>query len=325
VAFLFSPPADTETMAETEKTSPPLKRSQFVCPKCKGEDGQGALFFFALIENVRETDKGAFVADCPQCGAEGTELWYMANMRLAQGKQTGPTTEAGKNKVRMNGYTTGSKYLSGAIPKYIPPAKPGKFAECETCQDIADCKEEVAAAQGTSRYVACHRQGEIMAKYRNAHLSGDPESLRLMAADIQSKMHRVMMQCFKAIFDNDVFLTTVVLNNGQPVYIDVGGKRVPLIEKKINPAINESVKILEKMGFSLTDWTLTPKSKEAKAALEGYLAGKAAAEGKPIDEFMAEHNKAMKDFQSALTKGNTAAQQDETLRESEADERTGDA
>ena len=126
-----------------------------------------------------------------------------------------------------------------------------------------------------------------------------------------------MNQCFKAIFDEGVYIKSVVLSNGQPVYVEHDGKKVPLIEKKINPAINEAIKILEKMGFGLADWTLTPKSKEAKAALEGYLAGKAAAEGKPIEEFMAEHKKNMAEFQKALERGNVAAKEDPTLLEAE--------
>lgn len=304
-----------ETNSET-KSAIPLKRSQFVCPKCQGEDKQGAFFFFAPAEDIRTNESGDYVADCPQCGVECAELWYMRNVRLCAGKQTGPTSEAGKNKVRMNGYKTGSSYLSGAIPKVLPPAKPGKYAECESCNDREDCDQEVKDAAGTCRTVICHRQSEVFAKYRAAHLSGDPESLRMIAADTHARMHLVMNACFKAVFEEGIYIE-------QPIYEydPISKKRVIIgYEKRINPAINESIKILEKMGFSLSDWTLTPKSKEAKAALEGYLAGKAAAEGKPIDEFIAEHNQHMKDFQKAIAKGSAAAQQDETLMETQAEE-----
>jgi beta-lactam-binding protein with PASTA domain len=91
-------------------------------------------------------------------------------------------------------------------------------------------------------------------------------------------------------------------------------------EKKINPAINESVKILEKMGFSLTDWTLTPKSKEAKTVLEGYLAGQAVGKGQQMDEFVAEIKKNMDNFQAALERGNKQVETDATRLEAEAEE-----
>jgi hypothetical protein len=300
----------------------PLKRSQFSCPKCKGQEGSGAFFFFAPAEAIIQNEHGEYVAACPQCGEAGAELWYMRNVRLTIGKKTGPVTEAGKAKCAMNPYLTGSSYATGAIPRNVPPAKPGKYAECESCQDLADCKDEVERAKGTCRYVACHRISEVIAKYRNAHLTGDPESLRLQAADNQANMQRVMNQCFKAIFDNDVYIESVVVSNGQPVYVLDGEKAVPLTEKKINPAINESIKILEKMGFGLADWTLTPKSKEAKAAFEGYLAGRAAEKGVSADEFLEQHKKDMQAMHAALERGNAAMQNDETLQEAQAEEQS---
>jgi hypothetical protein len=334
-------------MAQTDN-APPLKRSQFICTACPGQENKGAFFFFADAENFREVwikqgethphpgplpegeGEKIIVATCPQCGnPDCREPWYMANVRKCQGKQTGPVTPAGKDKCRMNSYSTGSSYASGAIPKYLPPAKPEKYAECDECQDLDECKAAVAEAMGTTRYVACHRLSELIAKYRNAHLTGDPEALRFTAADVHAKMHRVMNQCFKAIFDNGVFIESLMVSDGKVVKMEngtnEGGEKlfVNILEKKINPAINEAIKILEKMGFSLADWTLTPKSKEAKAALEGYLAGRAAEKGVPMDEFVAKHNKDMKELQAALVRGNAAIEQDEALKESRAEEQEG--
>lgn len=303
----------------------PLKRSRFACPQCPGEGGPGALFlFYAPAEDILQNEKNEYTAECPQCGETCAELWYMGNVRKAQGKQTGPRTEAGKKKTRANGFRTGSSYLSGAIPKTLPPAKPGKYAECDACQDYDDCKDEVDRAGGTCRFVACHRRSEVLARYRAAHLSGDPESLRLMAADNQANMQLVANQCLKAIFDEGVMLESFVVSDGRVVQHTQDGKAVPLVEKKINPAINESVKILEKMGFGLNDWVLTPKSKEAKAALEGYLAGQVAAKGQAVDQFMAEYKQNMENFQAALERGNAGVENDETRREAIAEEQ-GDA
>jgi hypothetical protein len=296
----------------------PLKRSQFVCPKCKGEDRQGAFFFFAVAEDIRENERGEFVADCPQCKQEGQELWYCTNLREAMAKNNlnGPISEAGKNKVRMNGFKNGSRYLSGAIPKALPPAKPGEYAECDECQDLEECKQAVADAMGTSRFIACHRQSEVFAKYRNAHLTGDTDALKLTAADNQARMQLVLNALFKAISRHGVVVNSIVVNkDGVVMY---GG--APLTELKSNPATNDMIKLAEKMGFSLTDWTLTPKSKEAKAALDGYLAGMASAKGQTMQEFLEKHNKDMKDFQDAIVKGSAAAQQDETLKESQIEE-----
>jgi len=280
-----------------------------------------------MAEDRRTNDSGEFIATCPQCGNEDCrEPWYMANVRRCQGKQTGPVTQAGKDKCRMNGYSTGSSYVSGAIPKYLPPAKPEKYAECDECQDLDECKLAVEEAKGTSRYVACHRLSELTAKYRNAHLTGDPEALRFTAADVHAKMHRVMNQCFKAIFDTGIFIESLMVSDGKVVKMENGtneaGEKlfVNIMERKINPAINEAIKILEKMGFSLSDWTLTPKSKEAKMALDGYLAGQASAKGQTMEEFITQHNKDMKAFQEALVKGRETAQNDEALKESLAEE-----
>lgn len=306
-------------MAEKDNDAPYLKRSQFFCPQCKGEDEQGPFFFFAVAADIRENDKGEFVADCPQCGAECAEMWYCANLRKAKGLQTGPTSEAGKAKVRMNGFRTGSQYLNGRIPKSLPPAKPGDYAECDDCQDINECEQAVADAMGTCRFVACHRQSEVFAKYRNAHLTGDTGALKFTAAENQARMQLVLNALFKAIFKHGVVVDSIVVNkDGVVMYNDV-----PLTELKSNPATNDMVKLAEKMGFSLTDWTLTPKSKEAKAALEGYLAGQAAAKGQSMEEFLDKHQKDMKNFHDALVRGNEAAKKDPTLREAEQEDAGG--
>ena len=303
-------------MAEIEK-KPYLKRSQFACLKCKGEDEQGPFFFFAVAADIRQNDKQDFVSSCTQCGAECVELWYMTNVRKAQGKETGPKSEAGKNKVRMNGYTTGSRYLSGAIPKALPPAKPGEYAECDDCQDLDECKQAVADAMGTCQFIACHRQSEVFAKYRNAHLTGDPMALKFAAADNQARQQLVLNALFKAIFKHGVVIDSLIV--GKDGVVKLGGK--PVTELKSNPATNDMIKLAEKMGFSLTDWTLTPKSKEAKAALEGYLAGQAAAKGQAADEFLEIYRDDIKKFHAALERGNIAMQKDETLREAQAEER----
>lgn len=311
------------------KDVPPLKRSQFFCPACPEQESKGAFFFFVEAP-FRENAEGDLVATCPQCGNEDCrEPWYMANVRRCQGRQTGPVTSQGKDKCRMNGFSTGSSYASGAIPKVLPPAKPGKYPHCDGCHDMDECTSAVKDAEGTCRPVICHRQSEIFAKYRAAHLSGDPESLRLTAADVHARMHMVLDHCFKAVFDNGVFIESLLVSDGKVVKMEDGKnedgstKYANLLEKKINPAINEAIKILEKMGFSLADWTLTPKSKEAKAQLDGYLAGKAAASGMTMDDFISQHNKDMKDFHAALAKGNAAIQQDETLKEALAEEQEG--
>lgn len=302
-------------MAEKQKqgTEYPLKRAQFSCPSCPGEEDKGAFFFFTPAEEIRQDDHGEYVADCPQCGEVCAELWYMRNVRRTIGRKTGVKTPEGKLKSSMNGFKTGSSYASGAVPRYIPPCKPDKYAECETCQDIDEMKAEVEGAMETCRYVACHQIGKVIAKYRNAHMTGDPESLRWQAAENQAKMQRVANQCFKAIFDNGVMLDADIVQGG----------KVITTEKRINPAISLAMMFLEKMGFTLNDWTLTPKSKEAKAALDGYLAGQAAAKGQSMDEFLSEHKKHMSDFHKALERGNDAAKNDPTLAEAEREDAEG--
>ncbi len=317
-------------MAEEIKPVIPLKRSQFVCQHCKGQDGQGPLFFFALAGDIQENEKGEFVSSCPQCGEECDELWYCTNLRQAEGKRTGPTSEAGKNKVRMNAFRNGSRYANGRIPKELPPAKPGEYAECDRCQDLDECKLSVTEKMGTCRITICHRQSEISAIFREAHRNGDPVDLQFIAAENQARMQMVLNALFKAIFKRGVLVDSIVVNKDGVVYIDKedgdGNKTsVPLTEIKSNPATNDMIKLAEKMGFSLTDWTLTPKSKEAKAALEGYLAGRAAEKGQPAEEFLDQYRKDMKAFEDAVAKGNAAALHDETLKESASEEKVGDA
>jgi hypothetical protein len=222
----------------------------------------------------------------------------------------------------MNGFTTGSRYLNGQIPKSLPPAKPGMFSECDDCQDLDECKLAVADAMGTCRFVACHRQSEVFAKYRNAHLTGDPVAIKMVAADNQARMQLVLNALFKSIHNYGVVIERPMMN-GFGVAIKVDGKVITTLQS--NPATNDMIKLAEKMGFSLTDWTLTPKSREAKAAFEGYLAGQAAERGVSMDEFIDKHNRDMTSFHDAIAKGGQLAAQDETLREAETEEKASEA
>ena len=92
--------------------------------------------------------------------------------------------------------------MNCAIP--MAPAKPGKYPECDDCQDFDECEANVEEKHGTCIPVYCHRKAEVTWKYAAAYLAGDPEMLKLVAADNAAKIQMVLNASFKKILERRV-------------------------------------------------------------------------------------------------------------------------
>jgi len=279
------------------------KRSQFSCPTCPGQENSGALFFYSHDYKV---DDGNYAsASCPSCGNKCDELWYARTFRI---KFRGPQTVAGKRKSSMNSVTTGETFKRGSVPKYYPPAKPGKFSQCETCQDIENCTAMVESAKGTSRYVSCHRRSEIENLYLNALSAGDPELLKHEAAKKQAQAHVLLDECHYQVREKGVLLNHPVM---------VGDK--VFMEQRLNPAVTEAIKMTEKLGYTLPDWTMTRKSKEQKEAFQGNLVVNVGTMN--LEDFKTEQMHSMKKFERSLIDANKLIEADPVLKESQEEDK----
>ncbi len=304
----------------SETLSYPFERGQFVCPSC------GALFF-AYKPDIDYTDEVA-TARCPNCPEEtepAYETVHMQNLHKTIGSAKGANvSKAGRDKNRLNGYKNGSAHLRPGAASQIPmaPAKPGTYPECDDCQDLQDCEEQVEAAHGTCRPVYCHRRSEVSLKYASAFMAGDPELLRLVAAGNAAQLQQVLNSSFRDIFKRGTeVVETIILSRDKDGDITSTTQKI-----YAHPLIKRCIEIMQVMGFTLGDWTLTPKSKEAKEQATGYLAGLAAGTGMSVEQVTKKIEGDVSDFKAALEGAIAMRSGDETLKvfEEEAGKREGD-
>lgn len=307
-------------------TTYPFYRGQFAC---KGETCQR--MFFAQRDGIDYQD-GVALAKCPECGDDALETVWMKNLHRTIGTAKGANmSDAGRAKSRLNGFTTGS---SSALPWYkgqIPmaPAKPGKYAECGDCQDLDDCQDQVEYSRGTKKPVYCHRKMEVTLKYTAAFLSGDPERLKLIAANNAAQMQMVFDASLKKIFVRgvEVIEKTHHWDKDGVRCLDENGKVYTVEKIYAHPLIKRCIEIAQVMGFTLGDWTMTPKSKEAKEQVAGFLAGVATGAGTTVEALKEKFAGDVEKFKGALESAHALRQKDRALSafEEEQGKREGDA
>lgn len=302
-------------MNETEY---PFERGQFLC----SDKGCNKLFYALRDKGEISEEDGDFFAKCPGCGADGIEPHYMRNLRGTVGTAKGANmSEESRRKTRLNGFKTGSsllsKYHAGKIP--MPPAKPDKYKECDDCQDIESCKDNVEVKKGTGVPVYCHRKGEIHLKYTAAFLSGDPEQLRMMAATNNAIMQQLFNNAATAVFEDGERLIETILHHDKDgdLLKDADGNDYTIERITAHPLIKQCLNYMQMMGYSLTDWTMTPKSKEAKEQVLGQLASAAASSGETPEDYMKKFTSSLSQLGVALEKGKALRKEDRALKDFE--------
>lgn len=296
-------------MADAAATYP-FNRGQFICKECQG-------LFYAEKGEVEDED-GVWWAKCPECGADAIETHYMRNLHKTIGSAKGAAmSPEGREKTRLNSFLSGATsknpWHKGRIP--MPPAKPGKYAECDGCQDLEACKAQVEEKLSTCIPVYCHRKGEVTLKYTAAFLADDPEMMRLMAAGNAAKMQMLFNDSIKRIFDRGTECVEEFYERNKAGDIQKDEFDRPIKGEKIyaHPLIKRCIEIMQVMGFSLTDWTMTPKSKEAKDQVAGFLAGMSAGSGLGVEEVTTRTMEAIDDFTRALQGAREMRARDKTL------------
>lgn len=312
----------------TEQTNIyPFYRGQFAC---KGETCQ-RMFFALRDEGEIDYQDGVALAKCPECGEDALETVWMKNLHRTIGSAKGANmSDAGRAKSRLNGFTTGSSsalsWYQGKIP--MAPAKPGKYAECEDCQDLRDCENQVEYSYGTNRPVYCHRKMEVTLKYAAAFLSGDPERLKLIAANNAAQMQMVFDASLKKVFERGVEVIEKVHHWTKDGDLCRDDKGAVYTSEKISahPLVKRCIEIAQVMGFTLGDWTMTPKSKEAKEQVAGFLAGVAAGSGTTVEALKEKFAGDIEKFKGALESTHALRQKDRALSafEEEQGKREGD-
>lgn len=240
-----------------------FERSTFICGSC------GAIFSAARDDSRVDEETAKLFTQCPACTKEAEEAWWMANLRKGHGKQTGPTSEAGKERSSRNSVKHG-----GYSDSFLYPRKPGEYPECENCNEKEECESD------TSLY--CHRKIEIHNKFMLAIKSGDPEAIKSIAASNFAQAQQVINSLFLDIFRLGSVLESpawakVRDSEGAETIeaIEIDDKQV--FEYNANPAIGKVTDLLKGMGFTLPEFSITPKGQQDVEILKGHLDERAAS------------------------------------------------
>lgn len=246
-------------------------KKNFECKPARVED-----------EPARAHHPFRYFAACPSCGDEVEQAQYHVNLIKAWCNATGPKTDEGKAATAKNleGHPTPEEAkrtrfnamkhgLNARVAQYFP-AKPDKYAACETCDiDRAFCASQPA----------CQKQTQLFMLHQAAFEQRDPKHLIPIYADMQAGITAIMQQILQTILKDGVSLRTpawAVDACGKVViaeYLDLAtGHMQKIYEVKAHPLLRALQDFLSKNGMSLADMGMTPRVIEQEEAAMGKLA-----------------------------------------------------
>ena len=221
----------------------------------------------------------AYFCACPKCGADCGQLPQERNLFLAWGKSTGPRTAAGIAAVSKNleGHPTpeeakrtrfnAMKHGVYARTATYFPAKPGKYPQCDGCQYIDVCHDDVA----------CRKKTELFLRTHIAFETKDPGLLTEINADIQSMVMALLQDILLAIVGEGVQLKSPKYYYDKDgglhwvEYADELGKMHAIHDIAAHPLLKTLKDMLSANGMTLSDLAMTPKVQEENESEMGNL------------------------------------------------------
>ena len=199
--------------------------------------------------------------NCPFCKQPGKlSNVRFKNLLRGQGRQTGPKTEAGKKKCRLNAVKHGHKMT--VSPIY--PAKFDKYPECFSCEHREKCEND-----NEFRFcpVKTEKVYDFMTKFIAAKANGDLESLDELIGATTAKTYAILQS-----------MISDVLTIGTTVEETTTNKEGDLIYSKYkqHPVLETIPKFMTAIGFTADQQMMTPKAKgeEQKTDMLEEMMGK---------------------------------------------------
>ncbi len=262
-------------------TPDPLKTVHFHCRKCRHR-------FEAEPDEVLdapgiEHHPFEYRANCPNCDASAGQAAWEHSLLKAHAFSTGPRTAEGKAAVTENlrGHPTPEEAkrtrfnamkhgLYARTANYFP-AKPGKYARCESCEHL-ESKSCLAPPQ------ACLKRHELMLRHQIAFETQDPDLLLQIRSDTQSAIQGLIDDMILAIAqDGGPRIQEVVWFNDKEGgfhlarFKDADGNTHQIHEIKAHPLLKPLMEFISKNAMTLADLEMTPKARDDQATMGGFL------------------------------------------------------
>lgn len=264
-----------------------------------------------------------YFAPCPHCGAECTQVHWERSLLKAWRKSTGPKTDAGKAATALNlvGHPTAEEALRtrfnamkhGAAAKVATyfPARPGKYAMCESCDvDITWCANQPCCVKQTQNFML----------HQAAFEQRKPGVLTESYAEMQAAVFSILQQIIMTIVADGVKLTRPEFHADDKgnvtvlQYLDEDGNMRQIKEVSAHPLLKPLSDFLTKNNLSLSDMGMTNKVIEAEDVTPGNLL-KSAIPVMTEDEYRKQQVAALSGLRDQVMRSNKMTADDPILRE----------
>ncbi|TCS35785.1 hypothetical protein EDC30_10984 [Paucimonas lemoignei] len=263
-----------------------------------------------------------YYGNCPYCSRECAQASWERALMKAWKNATGPKTEEGKaaSAANLEGHPTKEESLrtrfnamkhgaSAKVAKYFP-AKPGKYALCESCEvDRFWCASQPCCVKQTQNFMIHHAAFE----------QKKPGLLSEMHAEMQAAIFSILQQIIMTIIADGVKIERPVfhfdengcLHLGEYTDKETGDKRM-LMDVSAHPLLKPLTDFLSKNSMSLADMGMTNKVIEAEDMLPGQIAT-SAAPAISDDEYKRLQLQALQDLAGKVQRSNQLTNQDPIL------------
>lgn len=304
-----------------------LDKATFRCGRCRGT-------FTATPDLVDDDPENPahpyrYFANCPDCGQNSVPQasWERALMKAHQ-EATGPTSAEGKQASAANlaGHPTPQESrlirfnamkhgLEARTASYFP-AKPGKYAFCETCDvDWGYCASQPA----------CVKQTEIFMLHHAAMDQRDPKVLGKIHADLAASLTATLQMCIQTVLQDGVVIKAPKVElskDGTPVtlsYLDAQGDRQVVYDYHANPLFKPIADFITRIGLSMNEMGLTMKAaEEDDPAGIGALTVPGGSSKEALADFSRRAALAMDGVRDQLARGQSRMRSDPVLIEHQA-------
>jgi len=207
-------------------------------------------------KDYEEGDDGADYAKCPICRKPTREVPdRYRSLYKGWMNATGPKTQEGKNRVRLNGYKTGEHTT---VVHLLAPALPGKFPTCEGCEYREPCENEP--------YTWCPVNVGPMLRFLKAYQEGSVGDLKDFAGLNQARVFQILQMMFQQIQKHGVLVPKEILHKDGK-----DGSQKETIEWQANPLLERVLSYLQALGHTAEQQVMTPAKAQDEQNFIGYL------------------------------------------------------
>lgn len=197
---------------------------------------------------------------------------------------------------------------SAKVAQYFP-AKPGKYAMCNTCDvDHGWCAAQPCCVKQTQNFMLHHAAFE----------QKKPGILTGLYAEVQASIFSILQQIILTIIQDGVKIERPVFhfdeNGGLSLgrYVDDQGNVKMLMDVSAHPLLKPLTDFLSKNSMSLADMGMTNKVIEAEEMMPGQIATNAAP-AITDDEYKRRQLQALQDLAGKVQRSNQLTAQDPIL------------